>query len=98
MLPAQLAKIYQCSLLIHQFSEKLGMPWKMFAAPSGQCLKASAFIETNFSVNFSDLINVKASSKENQYCDKKGPSDLLGLLGPYLYFRVTIFSLLASFT
>ena len=74
------------------------MPWKMFAAPSGQCLKASAFIETNFSVNVSDLINVKASILENQFSDKKGPSDLFGLLGPYLYFRVTIFSLLASFT
>ena len=41
-----------------------------------------------------------------QHCPKKGPyfkdlvlnKDLFGILGPYLYFRVLIFTILASFT
>ena len=37
---------------------------------------------------------------KGRHCLQKGPyfKDLLGILGPYFYFRVLIFTILASFT
>ena len=69
------------------------MPWKMFAAPSGQCLKASAFIETNFSVNFSDLINVKASTLawRTSTVTKRVPATFLDFWVP-IYISGSLFS------